>query len=105
VRGFESPAGSGKMVATRIERVSASTTVSVHGPFTAGTSPDFTVIGITIDASSATLKGDGGATLTLADFLTQAVGHSVEVSGTLSGMVVTASEIEIHNHSDSGDVN
>jgi len=105
VRGFESPAGSGKVVATRIERQPASTTVTVNGPFTAGTSPDFTVLGITIDASSATIKGLGDMTLTLADFLTQAVGHSVEVSGTLSGMTVMASEIRIDQHSerDNGD--
>ena len=105
VRGFESPAGSGKVVATRIERQPASTTVTVNGPFTAGTSPDFTVLGITIDASSATIKGMGAMTLTLADFLTQAVGHSVEVSGTLSGMTVMASEIRIDDHSeqDNGD--
>ena len=105
VRGFESPAGSGKVVATRIERQPASTTVTVNGPFTAGTSPDFTVLGITIDASSATIKGMGAMTLTLADFLTQAVGHSVEVSGTLSGTTVMASEIRIDDHSerDNGD--
>src|SRR5437879_3639227 len=105
VRGFESPAGSGKVVATRIERQPASTTVTVNGPFTAGTSPDFTVLGITIDASSATIKGLGDMTLTLADFLTQAVGHSVEVSGTLSGTTVMASEIRIDDHSerDNGD--
>ena len=105
VRGFESPAGSGKVVATRIEREPASTTVIVNGPFTAGTSPDFTVLGITIDASSATIKGPGDATLTLADFFTQAVGHSVDVSGTLSGTTVKASEIRIDDHSehDNGD--
>jgi len=105
VRGFESPAGSGKVVASRIERVPASTTVAVSGPFTAGTSPDFTVLGITIDASAAAIKGPGDMTLTLADFFTQAVGHRVEVSGTLSGMTVMASEIHIdgHDQHDNGD--
>ncbi len=63
VHGFESPVGNGKVVATRLEREPASSTVSVQGSFTAGTSPDFTVLGITIDASSATLKGADGATL------------------------------------------
>src|SRR5882762_266216 len=70
VRGFESPAGSGKLVATRLDREPASMEVEVSGPFTAGTSPQFMVFGITVDASSATLRGAGGATLTLADFLT-----------------------------------
>ena len=98
VHGFESPAGSGKLVATRLDREPSSTAVEVSGPFTAGTSPQFIVFGITVDASSATLRDAGGATLTLADFLTQAVGHSVDVSGQLSGMIVTASEARIHTH-------
>ena len=96
VHGFESPAGSGKLVATRLDRQPASTEVEVSGPFTAGTSPQFMAFGITVDASSATLRDAGGATLTLADFLTQAVGKNVEVSGQLSGMIVTASEARIH---------
>ena len=96
VHGFESPAGSGKLVATRLDREPASTEVEVSGPFTAGTSPQFIVFGITVDASSATLRDAGGATLTLADFFTQAVGKNVEVSGQLSGMIVSASEARIH---------
>jgi Domain of unknown function (DUF5666) len=96
VHGYESPAGSGKLVATRLDREPASTEVEVSGPFAAGTSPQLGVFGITVDASSATLRDAGGATLTLADFLTQAVGQNVEVSGQLSGMIVTASEARIH---------
>jgi hypothetical protein len=96
VRGFESPAGSGKLVATRLDREPASTEVELSGPFAAGTSPKFTVFGVTVDASTATLRGADGATLMLADFLTQAVGHSVDVSGKLSGVIVTASEARIH---------
>jgi len=96
VHGFESPAGSGKLVATRLDREPASMEVEVSGPFTAGTSPQFIVFGITVDASSATLRDAGGATITLADFLTQAVGHSAEVSGQLSGMIVSASEARIY---------
>ena len=96
VHGFESPAGSGKLVATRLDREPASMEVEVSGQFTAGTSPQFIVFGITVNASSATLRDAGGATLTLADFLTQAVGKSVEVTGQLSGTIVTASEARIH---------
>jgi hypothetical protein len=96
VRGYESPAGSGKLVATRLDREPPSTEVEVSGPFTAGTSPQFSMFGITVDASSATLRNAGGATITLTDFLTQAVGHSVAVTGTLSGTIVTASEARIY---------
>jgi hypothetical protein len=96
VHGYESPAGSGKLVATRLDREPPSTEVEVSGPFAAGTSPQFSVFGITVDGSSATFRDAGGATLTLADFLTQAAGHSVEVSGKLSGTIVTASEARIY---------
>ena len=101
VRGFESPAGSGQLVATRLERESPSMEVEVSGPFAAGMPPmspsQFKVFGITVDASStATLRGADGATLTLDAFLMQAVGQNVEVTGQLSGMIVTASEARIH---------
>ncbi len=99
VRGFESPAGSGMVLATSLERVPPTSTVIVQGPFTAATSPDFMVLGITIDGSSATISNGQEVTLTLAAFLTQAVGHSVKVEGTLSGTMVTASEIRIDDES------
>lgn len=97
VRGYQSPAGSNTVVATELERVAPTTTVIVRGPFAAATSPDFTILGITIDASSATISAgeDATTTLTLSQFLTQAVGHGVKVEGTLSGSVVTASAIRI----------
>ena len=95
VRGFENPVGSGMVVATSLEREPPATSVVVQGPFTAGTSPDFMVLGITIDASSATITAADEQPLTLADFLSKAVGHSVQVEGTLSGMIVTASRIRI----------
>jgi len=98
VRGFESPAGSGKVVATRLERQPTSTKVIVKGPFMAGTSPDFTVLGITIDASAATIDDGHGGMMPLATFLTQAVGHEVRVEGTLSGTTVMASSISIDDH-------
>jgi hypothetical protein len=102
VRGYESPAGSGMLVATSLEREPPTSTVMVEGPFTAGMSPDFTVIGIMIDASTATLTGSSDMTLSLADFLTQAVGQNVDVSGTLSGTTVKASTIRILSTSEDG---
>jgi Domain of unknown function (DUF5666) len=103
VHGYESPAGSGQVLATRLEREPPSATVIVQGPFTAGTSPDFTVLGITIDASAAAISDGHGGTLDPATFLTRAIGHGVEVEGTVSGDVVTASEIAIDDQS--GDEN
>jgi len=98
VHGFESPAGSGKVTATRFERVPPSPTVIVKGPFMAGTSPDFTILGITIDGSAATIDDGHGGMMPLATFLTQAAGHEVRVEGTLSGTTVMASRISIDDH-------
>jgi hypothetical protein len=100
VRGYENPAGSGMVVATRLEREPSSTIVIVQGPFGAATSPHFTVLGITIDVPpSATISNGEDGTLTLAEFLTKAVGHSVKVEGTLSGAMITASQIRIDDES------
>jgi hypothetical protein len=98
VRGFENPAAKGTLVATRLEREPPSTEVEVGGAFAADMSPQFKVFGITINASSATLRDAAGMTLTLDAFLMQAVGQNVEVSGQLSAMgtIVTASEARIH---------
>ena len=69
----------------------------------AATSPNLTVLGITIDASSAMISNGEEGTLTLAEFLTKAVGHSVKVEGTVSGTVIAASRIRIDD--ESGDEN
>ena len=104
VTGYESPAGSGMVIATRLERESPTNTVIVEGPYAAGMSPLFTAFGITVDASTATLKGADRKTVTLAEFNTQAVGQNVEATGTLSGTTVQASEARIaHQHDHGGD--
>jgi uncharacterized protein DUF5666 len=94
VRGYESPAGSGTVLARRLERLPASTVAGVagvRGPFTATTAPQFKILSITIDATSATFgKGEEGATLSSADFFTQAVGQIVDVVGTATGNTVMA---------------
>jgi hypothetical protein len=75
----------------------------LQGPFVAATSPDFTVLGITIDASAATIRAGDSVSLTLTQFLAQAVGHGVRVEGTLSGAVVSAATIRVDD--ENGDEN
>ena len=103
VRGYESPAGSGALLATRLEREPASSPAIVAGPFGAASSPTFTVFGVTVDASSAVLKSATGATLTYDEFVTQATGQSVAAIGTLSGTIVLASAAWIMHTEDHGD--
>ena len=93
VLGYENPAGSGMVLATRLVRLPPlpMMNVGVRGPFTATTAPQFKILGITIDATSAKLFGTRGQSLTAAEFFTQAVGQIVDVRGTATGSTVTAS--------------
>jgi hypothetical protein len=98
VRGYEKPAGSGMVLATRLVRIPPlpSMNVGVRGPFVASTAmastaTQFQILSITIDATSAKFFGKGGQSLTAAEFFTQAVGQVVDVRGTATGGTVTAS--------------
>ncbi len=104
VRGFESPAASGKITATRLERIPAiGTAVFVRGPFTATTAPLFKIVGITVDTTGATFRVGEHTTLTSAEFFLQAVGNVVLVKGTLSGSNVMATNAVIASHDDDVD--
>ncbi len=101
IRGYENPAGSGNVLASRLEREPPSTEVAVRGPFTASTPPQFMILGITIDATNASFGDvEGGHSLSAADFFTQAVGQIVAVRGTATGSTVTATEVRIDHEED-----
>jgi hypothetical protein len=101
VRGYESPAGSGKILARRLERLPPSTDAVVRGPFTATTPPQFTILGITIDATNASFGQDWDhGTMALADFFARAVGKIVEVRGVASASLVTATDVRIEGEED-----
>jgi hypothetical protein len=82
VFGFEDPAGSGKITARRLERISSTNVTAIAGFFTATTAPQFKVLGVTVDASNATFNGNRLTTLTSANFFAQAAGRRVAVIGT-----------------------
>ena len=101
VRGFETPAASGKLQARRLERVAPSTEVEVRGPFTASTAPQFQILGVLVDASSATFGDvEGHMAMTSAEFFAQAPGQVVEARGTAAGDLVTASQVRIDHEGD-----
>ncbi|MGH8315327.1 MAG: DUF5666 domain-containing protein, partial [Steroidobacterales bacterium] len=103
VRGFENPVGSGAITATRLERERPKTTVIVGGFFQATTAPQFTILGITVDATNATISKDFHSTLTPDEFFAQAPGHVVFVKGTLNGTAVMADRIVLATHDDCED--
>ena len=105
VRGYESPVGSGKVLAVRLERIMPTTAVEVRGMFTAPISPKFNVLSVLIDTTSATFGGaQEGLSLTSALFFTQAVAQIVDVRGTAvttaTGTTVMADTVRIDSEMD-----
>ena len=101
VRGFESPAGSGAVLASKLERKPPSTEVEVRGPFAPTTPPQFMILGITIDATNASFGDvEEEDSVNATDFYTKAVGQIVEVRGTATGSMVTATEVRIDHDED-----
>jgi len=92
VRGFEDSSG---VIATRLEREDFDGDVALRGFVDSVNDPDFTILGVTITTSVATIFSDiDGSPLTPAEFFLQASGRLVEASGTLNGSIIVADEIE-----------
>jgi len=92
VRGFED---SGGVIATRLEREDFDGDVALRGFIDSVDDPDFTILGVTITTSVATVFTDiDGSPLTPAEFFIQANGRLVDATGTLIGSTMDAGEIE-----------
>jgi uncharacterized protein DUF5666 len=90
VRGSESPAGSGQVLATLVERKSAQPNTDLQGFVQSVAPPVFTVLGVSITTNAGTkFKGVG-------DVSQLAVGDRVEVAGQkLGDRAITATDIEL----------
>lgn len=96
IRGYESPAGSGNIIATRVERIPAQlNVVYVRGPFTATTAPQFKILSVVVDTTGATFFLGEHSTMPSAIFFSSAPGKIVLVRGTLNGTIVAATQIAI----------
>jgi Domain of unknown function (DUF5666) len=96
VRGYEEPAGSNRVTATRIVRLDAQEAARLRGPFLDPATPNFRILSVpvlTVDATRFVLEG--GVNLTQSDFFAQAIGQFVEVWGTWSDPAMTADRVEI----------
>ena len=96
VRGYEEPAGSNRVTATRIVRVDAQEAVQFRGPFLDPAAPDFHILSVPVTTSDTTrFVLEGGVRLTQSEFFTQAVDQFVEAWGTWSDTAITAERVEI----------
>jgi len=103
VRGAESPAGSGQLLARRLEREDADSRSLVQGPVTNLAEPDLEVFGITVQTGVDTEFSDGaendvaGGTF----FSLVAVGDLVKARGSLiADQVIQADEVELEGEDD-----
>jgi len=97
IRGYEDASG---IVATRLERDDdeGEGDVALRGFVDSVNEPDLEILGVTISTIAATVFSDlDGSFLTPTEFFGQANGRLVDVTGTLDGTVITASEAQLEN--------
>lgn len=95
LRGYETPAGSGQVIATRVVRIDPATGVRVRGPFRDPARPNFDVLTVLVATTDATKFVRDGVKLTPDTFYTLATGELVEAWGTWNASVLTAERVEI----------
>lgn len=98
VRGSERPAGSGRILASLLEREDLDTETELQGFVTAVSAPSFTILGVTIVTTGATeFRDTDDNAISAAEFFSRvAAGTLVEASGIeTSAMVITADEVEL----------
>jgi len=97
VRGQESPAGSGQIVALIVERNDVDTRTILQGFVTNVTEPTLTILGVTIKTTGAVFRDVDGSVLTAAQFFNLvAVNSLVKARGTeTSATTITATEVQL----------
>jgi uncharacterized protein DUF5666 len=98
VRGSELPAESNDVVASRLERRQPEDQVRLRGVVDTASAPSFGILGVTIQTNGGTeFRNSSAGTISADDFFSDPVGRNVEATGTVSGGVFTAREVEFEN--------
>jgi hypothetical protein len=96
VRGYEEPAGSGRVVAVHVVRIDPADGARLRGPFRDPAPPSFDILSVLVTTSDATrFVLEGNVRLTAAEFFSRAPGELVEAWGTWSAPVLSAQRVEI----------
>ena len=91
VRGGETPAGSNKLLATRVERVEPQTSMRLTGTVKTAMMPNFTILSLNVGTTPTTVFDDGSNAPVTADaFFLNLVGQTVALSGTWDGTTFVA---------------
>lgn len=100
VRGYADPAGSGRVVATRLERDEPEDEVELRGPASDLQAPRLRIFGVSVETTPATQFEDEDVRIDAAAFFARANGQIVEVDGSWNGTSLTAREAEIEREDD-----
>jgi hypothetical protein len=107
VRGYESPADSGDVFATRVERIDAQGAHQMRGPLNNVNRPDFDVLIVPVHATDTThfALDDGGGVqsgtpITADEFFAEPEGTLVEARGAWSGTLLTADYVVVKTSDD-----
>jgi hypothetical protein len=96
VRGYPDPAGSGRIIATRLERESSQDASELRGRAESLAAPRFKIAGVNVETIAATTKfEDADQDIDSATFFARAGGLVVDVRGGWDGTSLTASKAEI----------
>jgi mono/diheme cytochrome c family protein len=103
VAGYADPAGTGKLIATRLERDDPQDEVELRGPASEIGATSLKVFGVSVELLPGAEYEDDGGSISAAEFLARAVGQVVDVEGTWNGTSLLADKAEIE-HAASGTV-
>lgn len=95
VAGYPDPTGSGRVVATKLERDEAEDEVELRGPADSLESPRFRILGVIVETTPATEFEDEDSSIGAATFFGRAAGQLVDAEGSWDGSSLTASKAEI----------
>ena len=95
VRGYPEASGSGRVVATTLERDEADDEVELRGPASQLQAPRFRILGVSIETTPATEFEDEDQSIDSATFFARASGQIVDVEGSWNGASLIASQAEI----------
>lgn len=97
VRGYVDPAGSGRLIATRLERDRPESQVEIRGPADQVAQPTFRIVGTLVETTTSTRFEEGETDLTATDFFSRAAGQTIDVEGQWNGASVVADKAEIEH--------
>ena len=95
VRGYPDPAGTGRVIAMRLERDDPEDEVELRGPASDLQTPRFRIFGVNVETTPATEFEDEDVRIDAATFFARANGTVVEAEGSWNGTSLVARKAEI----------